>query len=277
MARADAIARERAGRGGRAARDRRPCCSARPPPASTCSWTTRRAGGPSRRRSPGRRTPREGPMNVAPPIRRFGRPGQPEPSARQTTDDRRAANRTPVKAPAQVLQRERHEPDYLILVVVVALAADRHPDGLLVVGDARLPDATTTRSRWSGRRSSGRSLGLVAMVVMMRLDYRYLRLVSVPLLPRRGRSCSCSCSCPIGSISRRSAARRAGSRSAAAGHPPGRDRQAGARRLPRPLAGQRGAQDRAAFWRGHAAVPGHRRPRSSRSCSWSPTWARPAS
>ena len=36
----------------RPARDRRPCCSARPPPASTCSRTTPRAAARSRRRSP---------------------------------------------------------------------------------------------------------------------------------------------------------------------------------------------------------------------------------
>ena len=58
---------------------RRPCCSARPPPASTCSWTTPPAAGRSRPPSPtlGRRSPStEGPMNLAPPIPRFGRPSR---------------------------------------------------------------------------------------------------------------------------------------------------------------------------------------------------------
>ena len=65
-------------------------------------------------------------MNLAPPIPRFGRPApaDPEESAReQARSTRRSANRTPAKSPTQVLQRERHQPDYLILVVVIALSA----------------------------------------------------------------------------------------------------------------------------------------------------------
>ena len=43
-------------------------------------------------------------------------------------------NRTPVKSRAGAVRRERHQADYVILVVVVALTALGHPDGLLVVG-----------------------------------------------------------------------------------------------------------------------------------------------
>ncbi|MEO6207682.1 MAG: hypothetical protein ABIP77_06990, partial [Candidatus Limnocylindrales bacterium] len=65
-------------------------------------------------------------MNLAPPIPRFGRRAAEEQEQAldaQDRDLRRAANRSPTKAPTQVLQRERHQPDYLILVVVVALTA----------------------------------------------------------------------------------------------------------------------------------------------------------
>ena len=75
-------------------------------------------------------------------------------------------------------QRERHEPDYLLIVSVIALAAI----GLLLVysssgviwmlagGD---PFAIV------GPQAFWAVLGAVVMVVFMRLDYRYLRFVSV--------------------------------------------------------------------------------------------------
>ena len=62
-------------------------------------------------------------MNLAPPIPRLGLPRR-----RGRAIGGRGATRPPtgrpVKAkPASVLQRERHQADYVILVVVVALAA----------------------------------------------------------------------------------------------------------------------------------------------------------
>ncbi len=122
-------------------------------------------------------------MNLAPPIPRFGRgrPGPDEPSERtRSTDVRRTANRTPVKDPTRVLQRERHQPDYLILVLVVALAAI----GILMVYSSSAmkgylsADADTFAT--VGPQIQWAVLGIAAMVVMMRIDYRYLRLVSVP-------------------------------------------------------------------------------------------------
>ncbi|MBA3852000.1 MAG: cell division protein FtsW [Chloroflexi bacterium] len=78
-------------------------------------------------------------------------------------------------------QRERHEPDYLVLISVVTLAVI----GLLMIyssggvatavrtgGDPF--GAVATQLGWS-------VLGLVGMTVLMRTDYRYLRLASVPL------------------------------------------------------------------------------------------------
>ena len=63
-------------------------------------------------------------MNLAPPIPRFGRPtADPEARERELAkESRRSANRSPAKDLTQALQRERHAPDYTILVVVVALA-----------------------------------------------------------------------------------------------------------------------------------------------------------
>ncbi|MEX2184900.1 MAG: putative peptidoglycan glycosyltransferase FtsW [Chloroflexota bacterium] len=121
-------------------------------------------------------------MNLAPPIPRFGRRTEEE-QQRSIREDarnvRRAANRNPAKAPTQVLQRERHQPDYLILVVVVALSAV----GILMVFSSSAmrgyvaeddPFATV------GPQIQWAILGLGAMLAMMRVDYRYLRLVSVP-------------------------------------------------------------------------------------------------
>ena len=69
------------------------------------------------------RAGRRGPMNLAPPIPRLERPRRAgrRPAARR--DDRATANRTPVKSRAGALRRERHQADYVILVVVVALTA----------------------------------------------------------------------------------------------------------------------------------------------------------
>ena len=84
-----------------------------------------------------------------------------------------------VAAATNILKRERHQPDWSILVAVVALAAIgilmvysssamrsyiKNDDSLAIVGPQIL---------WA-------SLGLVAMLVMMRIDYRMLRLVSLP-------------------------------------------------------------------------------------------------
>jgi cell division protein FtsW len=75
-------------------------------------------------------------------------------------------------------QRERHEPDYLLLLSVVALAAL----GLLMVysssgvrGLINNGDAFTL----VGPQAMWAVLGVLAMLAVMRMDYRYLRLVSV--------------------------------------------------------------------------------------------------
>jgi cell division protein FtsW len=123
-------------------------------------------------------------MNLAPPIPRFGRgPADPEatPERTRARTARTTANRTPAKSPTQVLQRERHDPDYLILMLVVGLTAV----GILMVYSSSamrgyLADADTFAT--VGPQIQWAVLGLIAMAAMMRVDYRYLRLASVPFL-----------------------------------------------------------------------------------------------
>jgi len=120
-------------------------------------------------------------MKLAPPIPRFGRPGGSAPAKGRPADDRRAVNRSPAKSPAKILQRERHQPDYMVLVVTVALTAV----GILMVYSSSAmrgylsADADTFAI--VGPQIQWALLGIAAMVFMMRVDYRYLRLVSVPV------------------------------------------------------------------------------------------------
>ena len=120
-------------------------------------------------------------MNIAPPLRRFGRPPEPDPRSieAQARELRRTANRAPAKSPTQVLQRERHQPDYLILVAVVALSA---LGILMVFSSSAMRGYVSEQDVFAivGPQIQWAVLGIVAMLVMMRVDYRYLRLISVP-------------------------------------------------------------------------------------------------
>jgi len=117
-------------------------------------------------------------MNLAPPIPRLERPRR-EASAKGS-DGRTTANRTPVRSRAGAVRRERHQADYVILVVVVALTAI----GILMVYSSSAlkgylsQDADTFAT--VGPQIQWAILGLIAMALMMRVDYRYLRLASVP-------------------------------------------------------------------------------------------------
>jgi cell division protein FtsW len=78
------------------------------------------------------------------------------------------------------LRREQHQPDYTILVAVVALAAI----GILMVYSSSAMKAYVRYDdpfKTVGPQLVWALLGIVAMVVMSRIDYRYLRLVSVPV------------------------------------------------------------------------------------------------
>lgn len=87
--------------------------------------------------------------------------------------------RPPAKQKTAALKRERHQADYTILVTVVALVAI----GILMVYSSSamrgyLQDDDTLSI--VGPQIGWAALGIAAMAVMMRIDYRYLRLISVP-------------------------------------------------------------------------------------------------
>ncbi len=78
-------------------------------------------------------------------------------------------------------QRERHEPDYVVLVTIVALAAL----GILMVYSSSGVQALLTRHdpfAVVGPQAMWAVLGVVAMGVIMRVDYRYMRLLSIPAM-----------------------------------------------------------------------------------------------
>jgi cell division protein FtsW len=89
-------------------------------------------------------------------------------------------NRTPVKARRGAVRRERHQADYVILVVVIALTAL----GILMVYSSSALRGYLSRDADTfatvGPQIQWAILGLVAMAVMMRIDYRWLRIASIP-------------------------------------------------------------------------------------------------
>ena len=112
---------------------------------------------------------------------RLGGPGRSVPAGAPTAAERKRATaaRPPARAKANVLRRERHQPEYMILVAVIALAAI----GILMVYSSSAIRAYISRDdafAIVGPQIVWAAIGLVAMAVMMRLDYRVLRLASVP-------------------------------------------------------------------------------------------------
>jgi cell division protein FtsW len=82
--------------------------------------------------------------------------------------------------PKNTLRRERHEPEYGILVSIVALAAI----GILMVYSSSAIKSFLQRDDTFaivGPQILWASLGIVAMLVMMRIDYRWLRVASIPM------------------------------------------------------------------------------------------------
>jgi cell division protein FtsW len=121
------------------------------------------------------------------PLDRLGRLGRLRPSDRSRRDDwagrRRSSPATTTRPAAKgrtdVLQRERHQPDYAILVAVIALAAI----GILMVYSSSAIRAYINQDdslAIVGPQILWAAIGLVVMAVVMRLDYRILRLASVP-------------------------------------------------------------------------------------------------
>ena len=90
-----------------------------------------------------------------------------------------SAVRTPARQRATALNRERHQADYAILVIVVALTAV----GILMVYSSSAMKAylaTDDSLSIVGPQIGWAALGMVALAGMMRVDYRWLRFVSVP-------------------------------------------------------------------------------------------------
>jgi cell division protein FtsW len=88
--------------------------------------------------------------------------------------------RTPARQKATALVRERHQADYAILVIVVALTAV----GILMVYSSSAMKAYIASDDTLaivGPQIAWAALGLIAMITMMRVDYRYLRFASVPV------------------------------------------------------------------------------------------------
>jgi cell division protein FtsW len=89
------------------------------------------------------------------------------------------AEASPVAPPAGVVRR--HGPDTVIVLAILALTAM----GLLVVfSSSAMGDLSTRGDTFAtlGPQLQWAAVGLVGMLLAMRLDYRWLRLVSVPLL-----------------------------------------------------------------------------------------------
>ena len=117
-------------------------------------------------------------MNLAPPIPRLERPRRSD--SQDAATDRATANRTPVKARTGALRRERHQADYVILVAVVALTAI----GILMVYSSSAMKAYLERDDTFaivGPQIVWGALGIGALLVTMRIDYRLLP----PDSPRR--------------------------------------------------------------------------------------------
>jgi cell division protein FtsW len=90
----------------------------------------------------------------------------------------RPAARTPAKPRKETLQRERHQADLTILVAVVALTAV----GILMVYSSSAMKAYLQHDSTLsvvGPQIGWAALGIAAMAGMMRIDYRYLRFLSV--------------------------------------------------------------------------------------------------
>jgi len=90
------------------------------------------------------------------------------------------ARAIPTRQRSSALRREQHQPDYVVLVAVVALVAI----GVLMVYSSSAMTAYLASDdtfKIVGPQVVWAAVGLVAMVVASRIDYRYWRLVSIPL------------------------------------------------------------------------------------------------
>jgi len=115
----------------------------------------------------------------ASPTRRSARAGGTGRGRTSTGLETRAPSRPASRTRTDVLQRERHQPDYSILVAVLALVAI----GILMVYSSSGLRAYINQDDTLaivGPQILWAAIGLVVMAVVMRIDYRVLRLLSVP-------------------------------------------------------------------------------------------------
>ena len=117
--------------------------------------------------------------DALPVARRIGVRGGSPPVRGRSAGAEAGHGRTPARQKATALKRERHQADYAILVIVVALTAV----GILMVYSSSAMKAyiaTDDTLAIVGPQIGWAALGMVAMAGMMRVDYRYLRFISVP-------------------------------------------------------------------------------------------------
>jgi cell division protein FtsW len=99
-------------------------------------------------------------------------------AARATQTQTRGAQPSAVKA-FRGPQRARHEPDYVLLLSIVGLASV----GLLMVYSSSGINSLLQHDdpfAIVGPQAFWAAAGALVMVIFMRLDYRYLRLISIP-------------------------------------------------------------------------------------------------
>ena len=123
------------------------------------------------------RKPMTGPRTDKAPTGSVRTPGAARlPGSVASTALRAQSNGRVVKGPV----RERHEPDYLILVSIVALAAL----GVLMLYSSSAANIAYTPGSDPfaevGTEMMWVGIGITAMVVLSRIDYRWLRTISVP-------------------------------------------------------------------------------------------------
>ena len=112
-----------------------------------------------------------------------GRPPGRERVKRSTGPSRpseASRSQTSILANPSAMKREAHEPDYIIIVAVLALSAI----GILMVYSASaIPSYARSQNTFQlvAPQVVAGLLGLVAMLALMRVDYRYFRVASVPL------------------------------------------------------------------------------------------------
>jgi cell division protein FtsW len=113
-----------------------------------------------------------------------------------------APTRIATRQKAGNVQRERHQPEYAILLAIVALTAV----GILMVYSSSAMKAYLERDDTFaivGPQIVWGALGIVALLITMRIDYRLLRLAAVPLLGVAGVFLVIVLLPPIGPISPR--------------------------------------------------------------------------